>query len=412
MKALLTFILAGGKGERLQPLTLSRSKLILPFLGSRRLIDFTLFNCSRSGIFHLWTLTCNAAFQMDLTTQQSRKEGHSHLISRMDGKAWTQALNEPGYDGTADAVRQNLSKISKDVDEVLILAGDHIYSMDYRKILAFHRQKGAMATVGTTDVDWEEAKHFGLVALDGEDRVIGFCEKPKSTKALEAHSPKAHASMGIYVFNADFLSSVLQTSSGNDFGHDLLPELLNSGNVFAFNTSVLKGGHVQWRDVGTIDAYWQSQIEILKERPELSLSKPATEDDETRFWGSLTPLRSTSAIGGPRDVEPLVCGQVVHSALSRGVLVHSGAEITESILLEGAVIGPGARIRRTIVDRGVVVPARARIGFDRANDEECYLVSEGGIVVLTKERIALGKKEGYHSFAPTKPLEPTELFLG
>ncbi len=260
----VTFILAGGRGQRLSPLTDSRAKPMLPFLGSRKLIDFTLLNCIRSGIFQISVLTSGGVVTLDLESPRARGEGQAQLRDRLDGTRWTEGLKKPGYAGTADAVRCNLPLISKEAHEVLILASDHIYSMDYRALLEFHRRKGARVTVGASEVEWDEADRFGILVTNAEERAQLFLEKPKDTTDLRQRSSRALASMGIYVFDADFLLTTLRTMDGNDFGHDILPGLLNSNAVFVFNAGARHGEGWFWRDVGTVDSFQDTRIEILQ----------------------------------------------------------------------------------------------------------------------------------------------------
>lgn len=381
MSSVLTFILAGGRGERLRPLTNSRAKPLLPFLGRHRLIDFTLFNCIRSGIFHVLALTCDDAISLDLSTPCSWRESQAKLLDHMDGKNWLESLKKPGYAGTADAVRQNLGEIFREVREVLILASDHVYEMDYREPLHFHRRKGALVTVAASEADWSEAGCLGILETDADDCVIQFQEKPLDTGDLRG-SPKALASMGIYVFDADFLCAALRATDGSDFGKDLLPAVLDCRRVFAF----LSQSRAPWKDVGTIDSYWETQIKTLKRGQQTRV--PAGPGDEwfSGDWEEIVGQETQSGLAGMEDAEPIVRGRVSRCALSQGVVVGVGAEVSESILLEGAIVEDGARIRRAIVGRNAIVPAFSRIGFHRDKDKEDHFISEGGVAVLTSKR--------------------------
>jgi glucose-1-phosphate adenylyltransferase len=290
MHSPVTFILAGGRGERLSPLTDSRAKPILPFLGSRKLIDFTLLNCIRSGIFHISVLTSDGVVTLDMESPRARSEGQAQLRDRLDGARWMESLQNPGYAGTADAVRCNLPLVSKGAYEVLILASDHVYSMDYRALLEFHRRKGARVTVGASEVEWDEADRFGILVTDAEERAQLFLEKPKDTTGLRQRSLRALASMGIYVFDADFLLTTLRTMDGSDFGHDLLPGLLDSNAVFVFNAGARHGEGWFWRDVGTVDSFQRTRIEILR-NPERfqALFQSDSEAHAERAGGSEVP---------------------------------------------------------------------------------------------------------------------------
>lgn len=412
MSSLLTFILAGGKGERLYPLTNSRAKPLLPFLGGRRLIDFTLFNCVQSGIFQAWALTCNDAVDLDLSTPPSWDESQRRLLDRMDGKRWVESLQKPGYAGTADAVRQNLSKITREVREVLVLASDHVYAMDYRALLDFHRRKGALVTVGASEVHWREADRLGVLVTDPEDRVNHFLEKPRDTADLSARFPKALASMGIYVFDADFLSAALPMMAGNDFGRDILPALLRSIKVFAFNATAHNDESWFWRDVGTIDTYWETQIEILQNRGRYPALLGSNGRSRPRHFGELMPARAEAGCPGVQDFPPSAHSQIFQSALSRGAAVRPGAKVVNSVLLEGAVVELGAQLCCAVVDRDAVVSSGSEIGFDRDKDEQDHFVSEGGVVVVAAEQpVSPGKPEAPRIPHP-RAYALSELFLG
>ncbi|MFQ5692454.1 MAG: glucose-1-phosphate adenylyltransferase family protein [Nitrospinota bacterium] len=388
MRNSTTFVLAGGKGQRLSPLTDSRAKPLLPFLGTRRLIDFTLFNCVRSGILRPWALTSDDCIAVDLSVPAAWSASNKKLLARMDGHRWVEGLKRPGYRGTADAVRQNLFRISPRARQVLVLSSDHVYTLDYRELLEHHRRKGALATVGTCQVDWSEASRFGILEVDDRGRVRDFHEKPRGAADLRVRAPKASASMGIYVFDSDFLALTLKAVPGDDFGHDILPALVESGGVYAFSAAAPNGGEAYWRDVGTIDAYWETQMELLGRRAETCPPPGSVDGWNPAHWGGLDRLAPRSDAREGRDLQPLVLGRVFRSVLSHGALVCSGAEVRESVLLEGAKVGPGARLRRVIVDRGAVVPASARIGYEREKDERRYAVSEGGVVIVTSQAVA------------------------
>lgn len=301
MSSIHTFILAGGKGERLLPLTKYRAKPLLPFGSSNRLIGFTLQNCIRSGIEEVSILTCDECLHFRLDGP-AWKTIEGELLKKMDGDNWVQSLKAPGYLGNADAVRQNLAKIKPQTSEVLILASDHVYDMDYRMLVDFHREMGALVTVGATEVDWSECHRFGVVNVNAEDRVFNFVEKPQELDSLVFRSANPLISMGIYVFDAGFLGFALGEGSGNDFGHDVLPECLRTGRTFAFNASRHTLGKFFWRDVGTVDAYWQTQME-LRESLKRKLVNPGNREEVAPQWtpGGVVVPESSKLGSGDED---------------------------------------------------------------------------------------------------------------
>ena len=394
-------ILAGGAGTRLLPLTVHRAKPAVRFGGSYRLIDLTLSNCVNSAVRTILVLSQYKAGSLEGHLRQ----GWSFLSQARD--ADVRSIPPPphvgpmGYRGTADAVYQNLALLKRIAPaQVLILGGDHVYQMDYRHLLQCHQARGADVTVATVPVPRHQASQFGIVTADPRGEVTSFLEKPREVSALPTQAPLVPASMGIYVFRFAVLREVLgedaQQRSTHDFGRDILPSLLGRYRVAAL--PFVEGSDkvpAYWRDVGTIDAYWEAHMDLVGPRPRFPLSPP--------HW----PLRATPAhAASPTVVAPgdrdagqgrgvthsiiapgcrLEGGRVERAILSPGVWIEAEAQVQESILCDGVHIGRGAQVRRAILDCGTVVPPGARIGFDPAADGAQYTVSDGGITVVGGE---------------------------
>jgi glucose-1-phosphate adenylyltransferase len=265
--------------------------------------------------------------------------------------------------------------------------------MDYRSLIEFHRQKGAWVTVGAAEVDWLEARHYGVLETDDQARIVNFVEKPRITDDEIGCSPTAQVSMGIYLFDVDFLSALLHNVDGKDFGHDLLPAALASRNVFAFNPASYEEKSFFWRDVGTLHSYWKTQMEWIKGQ-ETEQSHPGSgsrhsptregERRDTRYLGGLDPLiweKGIQTLPSRR-----VYGEVSDTVVHPSAFVFSTAEVSDSILMEGAVIYPGAQVRRAILDRNAVVQSFEEIGFDLEEDAKKHLVTPEGLVVVSRRQ--------------------------
>jgi len=366
----LAVVLAGGNGTRLEPLTRHVCKPALPFGGGFRSIDFTLSNCVNSGVRTIGVATQYkpAALLAHLAEAWSGAPGGAAVVP------WSADERAPnrGYGGTADAVYRNLELIDDfDPRLVLILAGDHVYKMDYRPMLEEHCARGADVTVGCVDVAVEEARHFGILAVGHDGRIERFVEKPQSKAELpRAADDVVLASMGIYVFGAEFLARALTIDaftpgSRHDFGADIFPKLIRNTRAFAHAFRGADGSTAAyWRDIGTLRAYWQAHMDLLGPKPLLAL------DDTTWPIGSIaTAARAISssldtARGGTIEDSIVgagcaVAGQVLHSVLFEGVEIGRGATVVDSVVLPGARIGAGSRLRGVIVDAGFRVPESA-----------------------------------------------------
>lgn len=407
MQNVLTLILAGGKGTRLDPLTRERAKPAVPFGGAYRIIDFTLSNCLNSHLRRILLLTQYRAASLDRHIDLGWGFLRRELNEFIEILSPQQRIDENWYQGTADAVYQNIYTIEQhDADYILILAGDHIYKMDYADMIRAHQQAGAVLTVGCLPVELEHSNQFGAIKVDSSLRIIDFKEKPPLADPMPDDPDRFLASMGIYVFNRDFLLELLcsdatRRSSSHDFGKDIIPSLIQSHHVLAYPFRDRNSGKTNyWRDVGTLDAYYEANMDLISVSPELDLYDqswsihtyfPPLPPPKTVFndWNSPTPR-----VG--RALDSIVCsgsivsgGMVEHSVLGPNVRVNSWAEVRDSILFRGVQVGRRARIRRAIIDRNVRIPEGMTIGYDRAQDEANGLtITESGIVAVPMDAFA------------------------
>lgn len=403
MARVLTLILAGGKGTRLEPLTRDRAKPAVPFGGIYRIIDFTLSNCLNSGLRRILLLTQYKGASLDRHINLGWRFMNREFDEYIDILPPQQRLNDNWYSGTADAVYQNIYSIERShPDLVLILAGDHIYKMDYAAMIAQHQAAEAELTIACLPVPLEEGRAFGVMQVDGQNNVVDFQEKPEEPHPLPGDASQCLASMGIYVFNANFLfeelcQDAMQPGSQHDFGRNIIPRLIGTRRVQAFpfrdkNT----GGRSYWRDVGTIDAFYEANRDLIAVAPELNLydgSWPIR-----TFQGQFPPPKfifSDQAADPPRvghALDSMVSGgcvisggEVSRSILSPGVRVKSWSRVEDSLLFDGVEIGRHAQVRRAIIDKGVRIADHDRIGFDPDEDRaRGFTVSEGGVVVIGK----------------------------
>ncbi|MBI5761699.1 MAG: glucose-1-phosphate adenylyltransferase [Planctomycetales bacterium] len=404
MRQVLALILAGGKGSRLEPLTRDRAKPAVPFGGLYRIIDFTLSNCINSGVRQILLLTQYKAASLDRHINQGWRFLCRELNEFVDILPPQQRIDEHWYKGTADAVYQNIYSIEQTRPEhVLILAGDHIYKMDYAELLRDHVQANADVTIACIPAPLDQGTQFGVMQIDADHRIVEFQEKPAHPKPMPDDSTRCLASMGIYLFKASFLyeqlirDAGLKEQSSHDFGKDIIPSIIQTHVVRAYpfrdkNT----GNSLYWRDVGTLDAYYEANMDLVAVKPELNLY------DES--WlirtsqPNLPPPKFVFAETGgsmPRAgqaLDSMVCsgsiisgGRVLRSIVSPNVRVNSWALVEDSILFESVQIGRHARVRRAILDKGVSIPEHMHVGFDLALDRSRgFLVTEAGIVVIAK----------------------------
>jgi glucose-1-phosphate adenylyltransferase len=400
MKDTLGVLLAGGAGERLYPLTRDRAKPAVTFGGIYRIIDITLSNCVNSDLRRVFILTQYKA----LSLNRHIREGWN-IVAREMGEFVEilppmKRVSDNWYMGTADAVYQNIYSIgSEQPKHVIILSGDHIYKMNYGRMLRQHRDSGADVTLATILIEPDETFRFGVVEMDHDGRVTGFEEKPKQTKLRSPHNPeRVDASMGIYLFNTDVLIPVLlkdaeDPDSSHDFGHDILPKMVDDYRVFAFNfVDENKKEALYWRDVGTLEAYYEANTDIVSVSPVFNLydSEWPIRTHQRQYppakfvFGE--PGRTGTAVDSIVSAGCIVSGSLVkNSILSPDVRVNSYSEVDASILFSHVNVGRHCRIRRAILDRDVHVPEGTTIGYDTEADRQRYFVTETGITVVTRD---------------------------
>ena len=398
MPRVLTMILAGGKGSRLEPLTTHRAKPAVPFGGAYRIIDFTLSNCINSGLRKVFVLTQYKSASL------SRHLNYGwNFLTRQTGEFVEvlhpqQRIHDDWYRGTAEAVYQNIFTLEQhDSDHIVILSGDHIYQMDYSKMVQLHVKRNADATIACLPVTIAEGREFGIMSVDDDGRVNSFDEKPADPTPLSHDPTRTLASMGVYCFRTEFLLNELineanRPDSSFDFGKDIIPRVINTAGIYAHPFEDPDTGDCcYWRDVGTIDAYYQANMELLSPTPGIDLYRS---DWPVRTYSEALPpplFQSLSAIaaddnvsrGGVSDslVSPgcIVLGTVERSVLSPRVTVREDAVVSGSIILPGATVGRNCRLKNVIVEKNIAIPESTRVGFDRHHDEAigCVVTSSG-----------------------------------
>ncbi len=402
MKDTLGVLLAGGAGERLFPLTRERAKPAVPFAGQYRIIDITLSNCINSNLRRVYIMTQYKA----LSLNRHIREGWGPVVANELGEFIEilppmQRVNRNWYQGTADAVYQNIYSIgSEEPKYVLILSGDHIYKMDYGKMLEQHEASGAACTIATLPVDPAEVAGFGVVEVSRTGEVTGFEEKPKTTNVRSPFNPdKVDASMGIYLFNTDVLIPELiadaeEEGSKHDFGHNILPRLLGRYKVAAYNfvDENRQQEALYWRDVGTLDAYYEANLDICSVAPIFNLydrdwpmrTRPSQYPPAKFVFGEMG--RTGTAINSVVSPGCVISGSAVRqSVLSQNVRVNSYSDVDSSLLFQHVVVGRHCKIRRAIIDRDVEIPDGTVIGYDQNADRERYFVTPSGLTVVTRD---------------------------
>jgi glucose-1-phosphate adenylyltransferase len=397
---ILVILLAGGVGERLSPLTRDRAKPAVYFGGPYRIIDFTLSNCINSGLRRIYIATQYKSLSLNRHVRMGWNVVSEELGEFIEILPPQKRVGEHWYLGTADAVYQNLYSITRETaNHVIVLSGDHVYKMDYSKMLRFHIERNADATLATIEVPVTHGQRFGIVSVDERDRVVDFLEKPDDPPGVPDSPDVALASMGIYIFKSDVLSRALEDDAANaesqhDFGKNIIPSLIRSAPVFSYRFhDENKKAAKYWRDIGTLDAYFEASMDLCQVNPEFNLYDP--EWPLRTYMPQAPPAKFVFAEEGRR------CGQALDSIISGGciisgsrvsgsilcpnVRVHSFCEIDQTILMPGVRIGRHARLRRTIVDRDVLIPRGALIGFDPDEDRRRHTVTEGGIVIVTAD---------------------------
>jgi glucose-1-phosphate adenylyltransferase len=401
-KDILTVILAGGRGERLAPLTDNRAKPAVPFGGVYRIIDFTLSNCLNSGLRRVLVLVQYKSLSLQRHLHQGWNFLSRTLDEFIDPVPPQMRVNDLWYQGTADAIYQNLYMIERMAPKhVLVLSGDHIYKMNYAPMLESHMARKAALTVATIEIDKSEAHQFGILQIDENERIIGFEEKPKANpKTIPGEPGKCLASMGVYVFGTDALRRVLEEDaaargSSHDFGKNIIPGMIGSHPVYSYSfRDENKKAAKYWRDVGTIDAYYHASMDLVHVTPELNLYDPEWPIHTLQPQAPPPKFVFAQSYEGGRmgvALDSMVAsgciisgGRVQNSILSPWVRVNSYARVENSILLEGVEVGRHCRIRNAIIDKNLSIPEGTAIGYDPERDRERWKVSPGGIAVISQ----------------------------
>ncbi len=407
MRNVLGVLLAGGQGERLWPLTRDRAKPAVPFGGVYRIIDVTLSNCLNSDLRRVFVLTQYKALSLNRHVRRgwSVLMGLGEFIEVLPPQM---RVSQHWYLGTADAVYQNIYSIgSEQSNYVFILSGDHIYKMNYQKMLEQHVEAGADVTVATLEVDIEEAaKRFGVIETDKNWRIVGFEEKPAHPKSSPIHPGKVNASMGVYLFNTQLLVPILiadaeDPTSSHDFGKDVLPRIIDKYRVFAFNfQDENKKDYSYWRDVGTIDAYHEANMDLVSVSPVFNLYDKSwplhtwQQQYPPAKFVFADPERTGTAIDSTVAGGSIISGgRVNRCVVGYDVRVNSYSEVEDSIVFNHVNIGRRCRIRRAIIDRHVSIPEGTVIGFDPEADRARYSVSDNGVAVVVRPESMLEEPE-------------------
>jgi glucose-1-phosphate adenylyltransferase len=402
----LAFVLAGGKGTRLHPLTKERAKPAVPFAGRYRIVDFVLSNLLNSGIYSTYVLT---QFKSQSLLEHLREGWEVTGLMKnnfiIPVPAQMRSSNEDWYLGTADAIYQNINLIEQaDPHVVVIFGADHIYRMNIRQMVEYHVEKRASVTIAAFPVKKEYAVEFGVIETNPDNSVVGFHEKKADAPTMPEDPTRVYASMGNYIFSTELLVRELyadaqNVKSSHDFGRDILPSLIGRADMYAYDFQTNRipgdpiGAPVYWRDVGTLDAYYEASMDLRAVSPELNLYN--------RQW----PLRTAGYSDAPAKfvfdedgrrgmaIDSIVAGGsivsggiVKGSVIGRGVKIHTGAVVEDSILFDNCDIGRHAKIRRAILDKNVKMPEGAQIGYNREADRKRYFVTETGIVVIEGHR--------------------------
>jgi glucose-1-phosphate adenylyltransferase len=393
----IVIVLAGGAGERLAPLTKERAKPAVYFGGPYRIIDFTLSNCLNSGLRRIFIALQYKSLSLSRHIRMGWNVVAEELGEFIEILHPQKRVGEHWYLGTADAVYQNLYSLEREHPRyVIVLSGDHVYKMDYAKMLRYHQEQNASVTLATIEVPREEASRFGIVRTDARERVTGFLEKPAPDVLPEGED--VLASMGIYIFDADVLSRALETDASrptnHDFGKDVIPALIAEVPVFSYRFyDENKKAAKYWRDIGTLDAYYEANMDLCQVNPEFNLYDPEwplrtyqVQAPPAKFVFADHGVRAGQALDSVISSGCIISGsQIAGSVLCPNVRVHSFCRIDESILMPGVRVGRHARLRRAIVDRDVFIPRGALIGHDLEEDRRRHAVTERGVVVVTRE---------------------------
>ena len=403
MRNVMALILAGGKGARLFPLTQHRAKPAVPFGGQYRIIDFTLSNCLNSNIRKIAVLTQYKSYSLDRHVRLAWNVVDPELGEFIVTVPPQQRVSEDWYRGTADAVYQNLSLVQQESPEHLfVLSGDHIYKMDYAKMLDFHRDTKADATIGAIEVSSGAASRFGVIEVDAKQRIVAFEEKTTVPKTYNTDAAMCYANMGVYLFNIDSLAYYLAEDANSptqhDFGKDILPKMVKEARVMAYEFSDENKKEARyWRDVGTLDSYWEANMDLIAVDPLFNLYDQ--EWPVRTHHGQYPPAKFVFAEDFASGRVGLAMNSIVSSGciisgarvdcsvLSPSVRVDEHSEVSHSVIMENVTIGPHCKIRKTIIDKGTVIPPKTEIGYDFRVDAIRFMATESGIIVVNKEML-------------------------
>ncbi|WP_295893726.1 glucose-1-phosphate adenylyltransferase [uncultured Vibrio sp.] len=403
MQETLTIVLAGGVGSRLSPLTDNRAKPAVPFGGKFRIIDFTLTNCLHSGLRRILVLTQYKSHSLQKHLRDGWSVFNPELGEYITAVPPQMRKGDKWYSGTADAIYQNLWLLSRsEAKYVVVLSGDHIYRMDYAPMLKRHKESGAELTIACMEVPVPEASEFGVMAIDEEQKIVSFEEKPQNPRCLPDDPEKSLASMGIYIFTTEALIETLEQDalnpeSSNDFGNDIIPTLIEKNKVYAHKFGGDDGRVTKdtyWRDVGTIDAFYQANMDLLKPVPPMDLYQ---KDWAIRTYErQLPPARTTSSATGNEGIfiNSLISsgvinsgGSVQNSVLSSNVRIDDGATIADSILFDYVNVGENCQLKNCIIDKHVNIPPYTEIGVNPIEDAKRFKISDNGTVVVPESYI-------------------------
>ena len=404
MSNVLTMIMAGGEGSRLKPLTSDRTKPAVPFGGNYRIIDFVLSNVVNSGFMKIFVLTQFKSHSLLQHMREGWRVSSGIVKQFIDPVPAQMRIGKKWYEGTADAIFQNMNLIDdEDPDQVCIFGGDHIYRMDVRQMLRFHSKRQAVLTVAAIPVPIQDAHHFGIIEVDEEWRMTGFVEKPENApKTIPGNPDYVLASMGNYIFERGPLVDELKKdskdkNSDHDFGKNILPKMFPEGNVFVydFSQNFIPGLEEEekgyWKDVGTLDTYWEANMDLVGVHPHFNLYN--------KKWPVLTyipplppakfvhfsDLRTGHAINSMISSGAIISGALVeNSVIGYNVRIHSFAHVEHSVIMNNVSIGRGAKIRKTIIDKHVQIASEVQIGYDLEADKKRFEVTENGVVVIPK----------------------------
>ena len=404
MSNVLTMIMAGGEGSRLKPLTSDRTKPAVPFGGNYRIIDFVLSNFVNSGFMKIFVLTQFKSHSLLQHMREGWRVSSGIVKQFIDPVPAQMRIGKKWYEGTADAIFQNMNLIDdEDPDQVCIFGGDHIYRMDVRQMLRFHSKRQAVLTVAAIRVPIQDAHHFGIIEVDEEWRMTGFVEKPENApKTIPGNPDYVLASMGNYIFERGPLVDELKKdsidkNSDHDFGKNILPKMFPEGNVFVydFSQNFIPGLEEEekgyWKDVGTLDTYWEASMDLVGVHPHFNLYN--------KKWPVLTyipplppakfvhfsDLRTGHAINSMISSGAIISGALVeNSVIGYNVRIHSFAHVEHSVIMNNVSIGRGAKIRKTIIDKHVQIASEVQIGYDLEADKKRFEVTENGVVVIPK----------------------------